>query len=786
MPVHPYPGGYGCTEKRRHMMGLKVGIDLGTTFCAVARLDESTGKPVIIPNTLGDKITPSVIQFTEDGEVIVGEDAKEAFEAGESGCTSTFKRNMGDDGPYCRINGKSYTSVELSAILLRYLKEQTEQVTGEQIEEAVVTVPAYFYSREKRATMQAAKMAGLKIHQIINEPTAAAMTYGLYHWRENAVIMVYDLGGGTFDVTLVQMQKNSQLQTLRTTGDHTLGGKDWDGRICAILLDRIEQETGLAEMDNSGLRLLCMQQAEQIKKRLTERQSVDVRMRLPDYGPYSTSITKEEFEQSTRDLLEKTGVMCERVLLDQGITWKEITDILLVGGSTRMKQVSGYLKEKSGHTPLQQVNPDEAVALGAAIQVHIPLPDYDTVGIGGAPAVSDDSHEKKGLFNFGRRKPASASGQPSGASAPQGGGPNFRVVGEVGRETQIDNALSMRPVDVAAHAMGVIAVNKEGTAYINKLIVPAGSVIPVKCAEAFHFYTSAGGENEVEVFMLQGEGAPLSCQIVGKYVVTGIRHDPKHNPTVLRIQYSYDVNGVVHVQARQEDDTCDLPIREEPIPDDMSKYGRPIDPEEMGTTSTAEDIYVVMAVDVSGSMSGTPLKNALNAMTGFVDQFQDYPGHVEMGVVAVSDRTKRVQTVTNNLQKVKAGISSITSSMTGVCNAADPFDDIKDMLQMKRGKRIAIVLADGIWEHQAKAIERAKKCHRLEINVIGMGFGSADQRFMKAISYGDMEAIMLQSSSELGRGFGKIAQEISGGSGEKRGRSGEGGQAMTWEAPDEM
>lgn len=227
-------------------MGIKVGIDLGTTFSAVAMMDEKKGQPVIIPNTEGERITPSVIQFTEDDEIIVGSEANEAFEAGESGCASVFKRSMGRQETYCSFNGKNYTAEDLSAILLRYLKEEAEAVTGQKIDEAVVTVPAYFYHKERQATMNAAKKAGLHIRQIINEPTAAAMNYGVNHWRENARVLVYDLGGGTFDVTLVQMRKGNYMESLQTTGDHMLGGKDWDSRISMLVEEKIEGETGLS------------------------------------------------------------------------------------------------------------------------------------------------------------------------------------------------------------------------------------------------------------------------------------------------------------------------------------------------------------------------------------------------------------------------------------------------------------------------------------------------------------------------------------------------------------
>lgn len=749
-------------------MGIKVGIDLGTTFSAVAMMDEKKGQPVIIPNTLGERITPSVIQFTEDDEIIVGTEAKEAFEAGESGCASVFKRSMGSQNIYCSFNGKRYTAEDLSAILLRYLKEETEKVTHQAIDEAVVTVPAYFYHKERQATMNAAKKAGLNIRQIINEPTAAAMNYGANHWRENARVLVYDLGGGTFDVTLVQMKKGNQMESLQTTGDHTLGGKDWDARISMIVEGKIEEETGLSSTDYPEIHQVVTQSAESIKKQLTTRNIASVKVNLPNYGWYSTAVSLDEFEQNTNDLIERTGTLCESLLRGLNITWRDVTDILLVGGSTRMRQVTTYLKRISGHAPLSQVNPDEAVALGAAIQVHLPLPEYSVITMA---SVSDD--KPSNAFSPFKFKKATATAQAT---------PAYSLPGVVGKETALNNALCMSHVDVVAHAMGVIAVNAEGTRYINKTIIPANQKIPVKCAEAFHYYTSARGDNEVEIYVLQGTKTPLECQIIGKYVVSGITHNREDNPTTIKIQYSYDINGMVHVQARQGNSTLDLPIREEPVPADMSKYGQPINPEDM--KHVAEPLSVVMAVDVSGSMSGEPIKDALDAMCHFVDNFEDYPGDVQIGAIAVSDESKIVQPLTGNLSKCKSSIRSITSCMTGVCNDGHPFNDIKSMLSSEKGRRIGIVLADGMWSYQDQAVAAAHSCHRLGIDITGIGFGSADQKFLKDISSGDVQA-MLVDQSELTQSFGKIAQEIGGGSNAKKGRTGGETSVATWLAINE-
>lgn len=746
-------------------MGIKVGIDLGTTFSAVAIMDEKKGQPIIVPNTNGERITPSVIQFLPNGEIVVGTEAKDAYEAGESGCVSAFKRSMGKTEPYCSFYGKSYTAEALSSILLRYLKEEAEAVTGQKIDEAVVTVPAYFYHKERSATMRAAKAAGLNIRQIINEPTAAAMNYGANHWRENARVLVYDLGGGTFDVTLVQMKKNNRMESLQTTGNHTLGGKDWDSRLCGIIENKIEADTGCSVEEYPEIHKEVQQIAERTKRQLSSRTSINISLQLPAYGKYTTTVTRDEFEQVTLDLIERTGSLCNSLLHGLGFGWSDVTDILLVGGSTRMPQVAAYLKRISGHVPLSQVNPDEAVALGAAVQVHLPLPSYTVI------TTADPNEEQPTTGNFLFRR---SSNRGLRQEQPKQG-----ALGIVGKETQLTNALSMSPVDVVAHAMGIIAVNKEGTHYINKTIVPANQQIPVKCAESFHYYTSSSGDNELEIYVLQGTRPPLQSEIIGKYVVTGIRHNREDNPTTIKIQYSYDINGMIHVQARQNDGTQDLPIREEPVPPDMSKFGRPIDPSEMH--SAAEDLNVVMAIDVSGSMSGTPIEDARNAMCHFVDQFENYPGKVNIGVVAVSDRSEIVQHLTGDLLKCKKTIRSITECMTGICNDGHPFSDIKSMLKNASGKCIGIILADGMWNNQGAAVSAAKECHRNGIDITGIGFGSADKKFLHDISSGDINSMLVQQS-ELTQSFGKIAQEIGGGKPGKHGSDNKARSAATWVA----
>lgn len=529
-------------------MAVSVGIDLGTTFSAVAIVDPQTKMPKIIPNGEGNKITPSIIQFI-NGKPVFGSEAESAFAASEPGCAATFKRGMGKAEVYCTIDGTSYTAEELSALLLRHLKEDAEAELGDTIADAVVTVPAYFYSPEREATLRAATVAGLKVKKIIDEPNAAAMAYGLNNWRENANILVYDLGGGTFDVTLTRMGRDGDLATITTRGDHFLGGRDWDDRIELILVEKFADETGIDIDDNIAIKRMLRGMTEGIKKQLSAMETAKVTATIPDFGVTSVVVTRSEFEEKTADLIDRTGALCQAVLDEAGLTLRDVTDVLLVGGSTRMPQVSKYILNLFGKKPITHVNPDEAVALGAAIQATKGNDTYTSLSV----QVMSDGKKVTNRANSGLTTRAAV--KPS------------RRLSSVG-------LLTLR--ETTAHAMGIVAIDEENR-YYNEIIIPANHPRPVRAAKRFRFYTSANSKNELEIYVLQGDSRnPLDCLIPYKYVVTGIQHVNKGEKigTVIRVQYSYDENGIIHIQARQGNAEADLPIRKDDVPVDVSRFGQ--------------------------------------------------------------------------------------------------------------------------------------------------------------------------------------------------------------------
>ena len=348
-------------------MGKFIGIDLGTTYSVVAYIN-AYGKAEIIPNSNGNIVTPSVIYFG-GAAPIVGDEAKEYQETGATEIASFFKRSMDDAHFQLTFHGKDYTAIDLSALVLSYLKKQAEEFLKDIVTDAVITVPAYFTNVQRTATIEAGKKAGLNVLRIINEPTAAALAYGLRPSQQTQNVLVYDLGGGTFDISLVSITP-TELQVIATDGDHHLGGKDWDDRLISYLATQFEEEFAIELVGNDVNELRVL--AEKSKRSLSAKQSVDVTVHAAgNVGTYT--ITRATFEDLTRDLMERTQRLTEGVLKEAGLSWEDLAGVLPVGGSTKMPMVIDYIKRMSGKPPMSGINPDEAVGLGAAIQAAIDM-----------------------------------------------------------------------------------------------------------------------------------------------------------------------------------------------------------------------------------------------------------------------------------------------------------------------------------------------------------------------------------------------------------------------------
>jgi len=470
-------------------MSRVVGIDLGTTYSAIAVLNEH-GKAEIIPNREGEPITPSVVLFNDEMP-IVGSMAKKSAVQSPLNVVQFVKRQMGNPSwKFLSESGVQYSPEEISAIILKRLKEDAEATLNEEVRDAVITVPAYFDDAQRKATQDAGRIAGLNVLHILNEPTAAALAYGIEKARQPQTVLVYDLGGGTFDVTIMHITPEN-IEVLATGGDKNLGGFDWDNEVMAFLNAEFQKRGGSDLLDDPATEQDLRDKAEIAKRTLSRNEKTTVYL---SYAGKSLSITLtlQQFNELTVTLLSRTRALMEMVLEDARLTsWNQVDKTLLVGGSTRMKAVAALVEEVTGKKPSIELHPDEVVALGAALR-------------GAVLAV------QKGLAPAG-----SVRGLPSTAVS-----------------------------DVTSHSMGIITVDVDHFhRRVNSIVMKKQTPIPGKSSEIFH--TIDDQQTSLHVEVTEGESVdPDDVKIIGEGMMR-LPPYPKNAP--LEVFFSYDLDQIVHV-----------------------------------------------------------------------------------------------------------------------------------------------------------------------------------------------------------------------------------------------
>lgn len=469
-----------------------VGIDLGTTNSAIALINEF-GKPELIPNKEGERITASVVLFDND-KVIVGSIAKQSAIADPENAISFIKSEMGSPNFLFEHNGSEFQPEDISAMILRKLIDDAEDFLNEKIEDIVITVPAYFNDKQRKATVDAGVIAGVNVLQIVNEPTAAALTYGVGK-NKNQTIIVYDLGGGTFDVTIMKI-KDGVFDVIASDGDRELGGKNFDEKIMTYLNDQFKEEFDIDLLDDLVLAQDLRFKAEEAKKVLSSKLSTTCYLSAKGKSK-KIEFTRDILNELISDHIARTELLLDAVLTDAGMIWDDIDQVLPIGGSTRIPFVTEMLKRVSKIDPALNINPDEAVALGAAIQAGIIKVQKKDSGI------SDMVRMKFGSVNI---------------------------------------------ADVTAHSFGAITLD-ENNKRRNAVIIPKNSKIPISKSQIF--YTTVINQTSVKLTVIQGEDSdPEYCTIIG---TTVLNFPPKPLNSPIIFNYKYDSNGIIFATAKDPD-----------------------------------------------------------------------------------------------------------------------------------------------------------------------------------------------------------------------------------------
>jgi molecular chaperone DnaK len=676
-----------------------IGIDLGTTNSAVATLD-AHGFPMMLGGPDGELTTPSAVYFDPSGEVVVGRAAREAVVYDPARVALYFKREMANAQFAFGIDGHTYTPTDLSAEVLGGLVAALPPASGSR--KAVITVPAYFHNPQREATVAAGQQAGLEVIGTINEPTAAALAYGLAHPELTGTILVYDLGGGTFDVTLIDYAADA-MRVIGSDGDHHLGGVLWDERLMELVADRFSAAHGVDLLADhaavADLRLAC----EQAKFSLSAREQVRVPVRC-DGRTDNIAVTRAEFEEATLDYLDRTRSLIVRLIRETGVPWPKIDATVLVGGSTRMPAVRELISGLARKQPLTDINPDECVAQGAALWAATQV---------GQPIFS-------GML--GGRGASSASGR------------GLRVM-----------------TDVSPHSLGYVQESADGHRYINGTVIRKNTPLPTVQTRPSVVRTRAGSEGTQSIYVLQGDAERvLDNELGGCHRVSEIPH--YDGETTVDIGFGYDVSGIIRVSAKDARSGRDLVVEAIGYRDDLLwTDGDP------SVAPAAQPMTIMMVIDTSGSMSGTGITEAKAAAREFLDQLD--LSFMPTGIAEFGGHAGIVISPTNGYEDIIGAINGLGASngtpmAEGLSACAPVFQEV--------GEGVVVLLTDGAPNDPAAAERAACTLKELGVVIYTVGTSGANLQFLRGIA-SDPDKTFEPGSGELNGTFRSIGREVASG-----------------------
>lgn len=678
-----------------------VGIDLGTTVSVVAAVDEA-GRVAVLADEDGERFIPSVVCLEEDeDDIVVGQEAKDNSGALSDSVVSCVKRNMGNPEWRFPYRDTAYSAAHISSFILRKMKETAEETLGE-VRSAVITVPAYFLDAPRKATLEAARMAGLEVLKIINEPTAAAMAYGFLENQQDSTFLVYDLGGGTFDVTVMRARKGAEFEMLTTAGNHRLGGRDWDTCLATHISEQFAETHGENPRESATSFADLLLKAEKAKIALS--QSKKTRIVCQHAGKSLTvEMTRQQFEELTDHLLQLTAIEVDLALQEAKLTSEQIDFLLLVGGSTKMPMVRRLMESKAKEIKMSR-NPDEMVALGAAIEAA------RLANQGGAD----------GLF------------RPSTA----------RRLGEIEIK------------DRTPHALGMLAVSRGELR--NTIIIPKDT--PVPCERGRDDYaTSNDDQDSIDVHLVQGgvqDGPAEACAPLASYTFLGIPPRPA-GASRIRVTYRYNENTIVDVAAVDVASGQPLQQQSRPLVDVDEIAGG-------GGEGAPAPRAVALLLDASGSMSGRRMVEAKSACHHFIDKTDFDIVHVGIVQFGIASAANVWHPLSQDPALLKAAVDRLRAS--GGTPMAEAIACGQEMLRPFRGKRerFMVLFTDGQPRSVARVREAAMRVKEDDIKLICIGVHGADHGLLDQLATSDQDSVFANSGNELVNAFGNIAQVISG------------------------